>query len=559
MYWGHNIGGHIGDIPMDLDKTSDGVLLTTSTSLESKGLHKYDSNGNLLWQFDFFESLPNGEYSNYNFLKSEVDENDNIYTLLNFQESSTDINGITINNGISLLKIDSNGNLIWSEKISASISGNEINLLYKNNTLFVLGNFLGNPIINNNISLTSQQYWDCYSLIYRYGIDYYIAKFDLTGNLVDAKSFGTEYNDHVVSAAIDNNSNIYFTGGSEFHGGCSTRYTHITKYNENLEFQWEKEISKEENGSQLLYPTNIYYSETSNKLYLWGYNVGEVSNIDYIIPDAASCDGIEVGIPSANILEFNAQDGIFSKHRQYPNCTTNPVWQIGGTVSPIISNKSGIYEHGEKLIILSSICGTMELDNTNVTSTFYTAFGPNNEPLKINDENLFLMWVDKGNFESHLITKFEESPNSQPGVAIDNPGALIGVNHNIYLSASFKASPSLNVLGNNISNNSGNNDSDVLITKINLENVLSTNDESSFVNFNIYPNPANDFIFFKKTNRETLRIKIYSLTGSIIKELELGPENDKLDISELVNGLYLFKLISFNNQVTIKKILINNH
>lgn len=553
MIWGHNIGGHTGDLPIDLDKTSNGVLLTTTISSESKGLYKYDTNGNLIWQFNFFEGLPNGEYSSYSFLDSEVDENDNIYTLLNFDGLSTQINDITINKGVSLLKIDSNGNLVWSKKISSLVSETDINLLYKNNNIYVLGNFVKTVNINDEISLTSQEYWDCYSWIYRYGIDYYIAKFDIIGNLVDAVSFGTEYDDYVVSATIDENSNIYFTGGSDFHGGCSTRYTHITKYNSNLELQWEKQISKEENNSQLLYPSNIYYSETSSKLYLWGYNLQEVIHNDYNIPTspcASRSDAIGAG---ANLLEFE-DNGNFIKYRHYPNCTVYGVWQVGGKYNTVTINKAGITEHGDNLIILSSIHGSMDFDNGTFESTHLIS----RYDELMWDENLFLMKVNKENFNSEFIAKFPGEDTNEYPESVDNPNKIILESNNLYLSASFECNP-IHIFGSPVSNNSGNNDCDILISKVNLENVLSNKNDFSYGDFKIYPNPANKFIFFKSYTEDISRVEVYSLAGDLIKELEQKTNIEKLNISELSNGLYLIKLISNNNHTSIRKVLIKNH
>jgi hypothetical protein len=94
-----------------------------------------------------------------------------------------------------------------------------------------------------------------------------------------------------------------------------------------------------------------------------------------------------------------------------------------------------------------------------------------------------------------------------------------------------------------------------LISKVNLENVLSNNNDFSYTDFNIYPNPANKFIFFKSSTEDISKVEVYSLTGSLIKELELNTNIEKLNISGLANGLYLIKLISFNNHTSVRKIL----
>jgi len=550
--WAYNIGGHIEDKPIDLDKTSDGIVLTTTTSLDSKGLHKYDSNGQLLWQFDFFESLPLGEYSKYNFLATEIDGNDHIYTLLNFNEKTIEINGITIYNGVSLLKIDEKGDLIWSEKISTMVSRTEISLLFKNDAIFIVGIYEDAISINNDISLTSRLYWDCVSDIYRYGTDYYMAKFDPDGNLVDAASFGEEYDDKLVSAVIDEDSNIYFTGGSNFHGLCSTIYMHITKYNSNFELIWKNEISKEENGSQLIYPSNMYYSEASEKLYLWAYTMGEVIHDDYNIPESPCASRSDAVGAGANLFEFDSETGDFVKYRHYPSCTGNYVWGFGGTQNPASINKAGIAESGDKLVILSSIHGSMEFDNGTFESThlisIYDEF--------IWDENLFLMQVNKNDFSSDFITKFPGEKDNEYPESIDNPNELIVASSGLYMSASFECNP-IHVFGSSISNNSGNNDSDTLIAKINLEKVLSSKDETPLLNFTIYPNPTQEFIFFESSTEEISSVKIYSITGKLIQQIEPNSRFEKLDISQLTSGLYFIEFKSIENHTSTKKIFIN--
>lgn len=549
MIWGYNIGGHIEDLPLDLDKTSDGIILSSTTNNNIKGLRKYGHNGNLLWQFDLFENLPKGEGSEYVFLESAVDENDNVYSLLRLDEPTAVINGITFHNGISVIKFDKNGNVIWSEKVSSNVSNIEANLLYNNGEVFVIGTFSLPITINDQIKLKSQQYYDCNSFIWRDGIDYYIAKFDSTGNLMDAISFGTEYHDHIVSAAIDSSSNIYFTGGSGFHS-CTTRYTHITKFNSNLKLEWEKEISKEENGSQLIYPSNIYYSDLSNKLYLWGYNFQAIIHDDYNIPTSPCyIRGERIG---ANLMEFD-NSGNFIKYRHYANCTVNDIWQVGGNVTLDTINKAGIAENGDELIILSSIRGSMKFDNGVFNSTYiitqYNEF--------FWDENLFLMTVNKNDFSSKFIARLPGEDDNKGPISIDNPNKIILDSTNLYISASFVCNP-IYVFGSPVYNNSGNNDSDILIAKVDFSDALSNASEYSNPDFYIYPNPADNFIFFKPSSLNISKAQIYSLTGSLIKEYELNTNIEKLDISELTNGVYFIKLIDLNNKVLIRKIIINN-
>lgn len=80
-------------------------------------------------------------------------------------------------------------------------------------------------------------------------------------------------------------------------------------------------------------------------------------------------------------------------------------------------------------------------------------------------------------------------------------------------------------------------------------------------NFDIYPNPATDFIslFFKNEDVSCLKINISDMSGRLIKEfeIELNSVNPKieLDVSYLTNGAYIIKLITAYG-IESKKLII---
>lgn len=91
------------------------------------------------------------------------------------------------------------------------------------------------------------------------------------------------------------------------------------------------------------------------------------------------------------------------------------------------------------------------------------------------------------------------------------------------------------------------------ITITNLA-TLSINEVSLEDYFSIYPNPANDFIIINNT--DWIKNKtLYSITGQFIKQE--GNQNEKIDISNLQQGVYLLEIETTNNQKVTKKILKN--
>lgn len=84
-------------------------------------------------------------------------------------------------------------------------------------------------------------------------------------------------------------------------------------------------------------------------------------------------------------------------------------------------------------------------------------------------------------------------------------------------------------------------------------------DEYSQVLFNLYPNPANEWIHIKSNSNQTIQtINIYSLSGKKVKSIN-GNNFDSLEVntSSLASGMYLAEIISTNSHKEIKKLVIN--
>ena len=58
----------------------------------------------------------------------------------------------------------------------------------------------------------------------------------------------------------------------------------------------------------------------------------------------------------------------------------------------------------------------------------------------------------------------------------------------------------------------------------------------------VYPSPARNYILLKNVNGDKLNIQIISLDGVVMVNKQLIDINQPIDISNLVNGLYLLKV-----------------
>ncbi len=67
----------------------------------------------------------------------------------------------------------------------------------------------------------------------------------------------------------------------------------------------------------------------------------------------------------------------------------------------------------------------------------------------------------------------------------------------------------------------------------------------------IYPNPASDFITIELENDNEEKIKIYNIYGQLVKEVSIS-NNQKLNITELTNGIYTVSFQSNKSSTSIK-------
>ncbi len=88
---------------------------------------------------------------------------------------------------------------------------------------------------------------------------------------------------------------------------------------------------------------------------------------------------------------------------------------------------------------------------------------------------------------------------------------------------------------------------------LHIYNLIGTSEESG-ESFNIYPNPANSSIQIDLFSGVGL-LHIYSITGELVRSLELSQASTQLDISDLSSGVYLIGFKS-NGAETLKRLII---
>ena len=77
----------------------------------------------------------------------------------------------------------------------------------------------------------------------------------------------------------------------------------------------------------------------------------------------------------------------------------------------------------------------------------------------------------------------------------------------------------------------------------------------SLGNFQLFPNPANDFIFIAGTPNKACSINLINVLGEIVLKQNLDSNQEIIDASSLVSGVY-FYTISSNKNIQSGKLII---
>lgn len=85
---------------------------------------------------------------------------------------------------------------------------------------------------------------------------------------------------------------------------------------------------------------------------------------------------------------------------------------------------------------------------------------------------------------------------------------------------------------------------------------LSTQDVEGFGMVKLYPNPAKSH-FSVEGDTDIKQIKIYNLTGQVVKEFQSKSIESTNDISSLSSGVYFVELSSVNGNKIVKKLVKN--
>ncbi len=219
----------------------------TSGNTQDIFIAKFDASGNVLW-------AKNVGGSGNDFGQSiSTDGNGNVFITGGF-ESSTIIFGsdTLINLGIQnifIAKYDASGNLLFAK----SVGGSSQDVGYSISTdgignVFVTGWFQSPSITFGSTTLTNQGFTNIF-----------ITKYDAIGNVLWAKSVAGNADDYGVGVSTDGSGNVYLTGsygytltfGTTILSNTGSAEFFIAKYDASGNVLWAKSASGSSNGNSI--------------------------------------------------------------------------------------------------------------------------------------------------------------------------------------------------------------------------------------------------------------------------------------------------------------------
>ncbi len=88
---------------------------------------------------------------------------------------------------------------------------------------------------------------------------------------------------------------------------------------------------------------------------------------------------------------------------------------------------------------------------------------------------------------------------------------------------------------------------------------LGTEEKSlASINFNIYPNPAHDRVTIVLSRTRKATVALLNLSGQIIKKQQIGVNSNRIDISNLLAGVYIVQVTGADGSSSLKKLIIEH-
>ncbi len=478
-----------------------GTTTLTNAGSNDVFIVKYDATGNVLWA-----KSVGGAYDERGQSVS-TDASGNVFMTGYFISPTISFGTTTLTNtyasnlysDVFIVKYDATGNVLWAKSVGGAYDerGQSVSTDASGN-VFMTGYFISPTISFGTTTLTNTYASNLYS-------DFFIVKYDTSGNVLWAKSAEGAYDDSGQSVCTDASGNVfiagYFASPTITFGTTTLTNTNsswdifIVKYDSSGNVLWAKsaEGAYDDIGNSVstdaignVFMTGIYYSPTITFGITTLTNAINVADIFIVKYDT-----------SGNVLWAKSAEGTWYD-LSYGVCTDviGNVFITGAFYSPTIT------------------FGTTTLTNVNAAN------------------DIFIVKYDaSGNV---LWAKSAGGTGYDEGYAVSTDAS-----GNVFLTGNF-GSPNIN-FGTTTLTNTDTTGSfrDIFIAK--LDGTTGTNDIKN-ANIKIYPNPTNNIINIEGlTKNENNTIQIFDVQGKLVITKNIS-EKGTIDLSELNKGVYVIKI-----------------
>ncbi len=423
-----------------------------------------------------------------------------------------------------IAKYDNNGNYIWAKKIGGtdeqSISELKVDAA---GNIYVTGNYKQTTDFDPSTAtatLTSNGF-----------DDFFIAKYDNSGNYIWAKSIGGANNDQSNSIQLDHAGNVFITGyfqgvSVDFDPGAATDYIFssgvqdmfIAKYDNNGNYAWAKNIGGTGNNN-----TNSSYVlqlDATGNLYIAGVFAGTVD----FDPSAST---------TSTMISTVGYTGFMAKY----DGNGSYIWakNTGGQGTGIEISSGGT------IIMTGSFGSTTDFDP-----------GPNVVNLSSNGyADIFISTYDMlGNYLS---------AKKMGGISNDvGTNIKLDAQDNIYVTGYYQYTCDFDP-GPGTANLSSYGNQDCFIARYTNTLTAIQDHKLNESSIHIYPNPFNDKAVLKMplNDGDTIEISLYNIMGQLIstsKNKITGNGDKTFEIATTENGVY-FLHVNVNGNSAIKKLV----
>ena len=517
------------------------------------------------WQWAKTTGGSNDQYTR----KTVTDNNGNLYALGHFKYPEIFFNNITLTTTYSralfVSKYNSNGDVVWAKKIESVGGLTQRTLSIDKDNNLIVGGTVNIYNSNSDVSFDSGKLILNFTTNFSRNKLFFIAKFDTDGNILWAKN--NQGNSEPISIEVDDANTIYCLGSFEsstvIFDGISLNNLgqpdiFITKYNENGNVAWAKsfggsghespkQIIKNSDGSFTVIgcfgsPTitfeNTTLTNNSGAFNLFIIKIDSEGNL------ISAINGGLVPNDYSDFLKLDKNDNFYL----YGYFET-PTIMIGGTELTKIGdtdiyiakyNTNGILSWAKNFGNIGCNSNLTDI-TTDSNRNIYLAADFTSPTFTLGNST----YINDGYYTS-LILKLNENGNIVWGksalgnndISKGNYPTSIVVNYNNDLFVTGVYNSQTVSFDNNFISNTDTH------TKIYMASLIQSNLPNQEFNkslIKLHPNPVKNILNFESDqNSIGNNYYINDVMGRVITSGIIRNKIDKIDVSNLKNGLYFF-------------------